>query len=126
MRNGAAFRTCQRMSSSRSRARSGTFSNRRSETLATLSGIASATRLGLMPIRSKTRRSAAPTAFGSAMFDGVQRRRHGAGGSGSIACAVTDNDDIARRHRRRRDAMSRNFDGDGRRSRREKGLIQQR
>ena len=90
MRNGAAFRTCHRTSSSRSRARVGTFSNRSSETLATLSGMASATRFGRAPICSNTRRSAEATAFGSAMLVAFSDGVTAPAGSGSIACAVTD------------------------------------
>ena len=43
-----------------------------------------------MPIRSNTRRSAAATAFGSAMLVALSDGVTAPGGSGSIACAVTD------------------------------------
>jgi hypothetical protein len=52
------LRTCHVINSSRSRGRAGTFSNRRRETFATLSGTASATRFGRAPRRSNTCRSA--------------------------------------------------------------------
>src|SRR5687767_11229734 len=93
MRNGAALRTCHLISSSRSRARDGTFSNLSRDTFATLSGIASATRFGRVPIRSNTRRSAAPAVRGSLMFDAFNPGITVPAGSASTACPVTDSGD---------------------------------
>ena len=86
---GTAFRTCQRTSSSRSAARAGTFSNFSSDTFATLSGMASAIRLGRAPMRSSTRRSASLTARGSTMFAAFSEGDTAPAGSGSTACAAT-------------------------------------
>src|SRR5687767_6961546 len=91
MRNGAALRTCHLISSSRSRARVGTFSNFSRETFATVLGIASAIRLGRMPMRSNTRRRAAPAVRGSLMFVALSEGATVPAGSGSTAWAVTDN-----------------------------------
>ena len=70
----------------------GTFSNRSSETFATVSGIASATRLGRVPRLSNTRRSASETARGSAIFDAFSDGLMAPGGSkqptGGLADAV--------------------------------------
>src|SRR5215471_3972000 len=65
--NGAALRTCQRISWSRSCA-AGTFSNRSSEIFAALSGITSAMRRGRTPALSNAERSAAVSARRSWMF----------------------------------------------------------
>ena len=90
IRNGAALRTCHVINSSRSRGRAGTFSNRRRETFATLSGMASATRFGRAPMRSNTCRSASDTAFRSTMFAAFSVGTTAPGGSGSMAWAVTE------------------------------------
>ena len=82
--NGAALRTCQRISWARSCARGGTCSNRTSETLATGSGTTSPTRFG-RPIASSARATAPPTSARSRMFCAVSDGTTAPSGSGSTA-----------------------------------------
>ena len=122
MRNGAALRTCHRISSSRSRARAGTFSNRSRDTLATLSGMASATRFGRAPIRSNTRRSAAATAFGSAMLVAFSDGMTAPGGQRLDGVRGDRQPGVAGGDGRGRHPMPRDFDRNGGR-RRATGMI---
>ena len=88
--------------------------------------MASATRFGRTPIRSNTRRSAEATAFGSAMFVAFSDGTTAPGGSGSIACAVTDSAESRAVTDGGRHPMTGDLDRNGGRRRRQKGSTQQR
>ena len=87
--------------------------------MATLSGMASATRFGRAPIRSNTRRSAEATAFGSAMLAAFSDGMTAPAGSGSMACAVTDSPESRDGDGRGRHPMPGDFDRNGGRRRRQ-------
>ena len=91
MRNGAALRTCHRISSSRSRAALGHFLESQQGDLgdAVGNGQRHALRAHAHALEhAGAARSA--TAFGSAMFGALSDGTTAPGGSGSMACAVTD------------------------------------